>query len=183
MLVTLFVIRTAQHLAAPDRPESILIDWSAVGAIATIVAGFATIVGVAVAVITLVNQSRALQRTLASQTYHGLVAHFNEFQRMLVDDPALRRDLFERQPKELRAARRHQLNWLLGILFNWYEDAAVQTETWKIIPDHLAQHWKRMLAKELSSPFIADYWNHYGNRFHPQLSQWVDEVRNAQTGP
>lgn len=153
------------------------VPWDAVSALASLGGTALTLIAIVVAVLTLRHENRGLQRTLASQTYHGLVSHFNEFQRMLVENPRLRRNLFERAPERLTDAERHQVNWTLGILFNWYEDAALQSETWRVIPDDLAEHWRGMLATEMRSPAISNYWDRYGDRFHPRLRSWVEDAR------
>lgn len=139
-------IRSLVETPSPAPP--VAVDWGQVGAWATIITGALTLFSILVALIALIYQSRALRRTLASQTYHGLIEHFNEFQLLIVNDPHLRRDLFLKNPEKLSRLRRHRVHWALGILFNWYEDVALQSDHWKIIPDHLRTHWLLTLAHE-----------------------------------
>jgi len=167
-----------QGVETPAPVSNAVVDWSMLGAWATVITGVLTIISVTVAIVAVVHQSRALRRTLASQTYHSLIEHFNQFQVLIVNDPQLRRDLFSKHPRLLSRLRRHRVHWALGVLFNWYEDVALQSDSWLIIPDHLRTHWLLSLAHELDgNKTISDYWAKYGHRYHPLLGAWVTEAR------
>ncbi|BBX13051.1 hypothetical protein MNVM_21320 [Mycobacterium novum] len=172
------------------------VNWTAVTA-------FATIIAAGVAVRALMAQMRGLKQSLGSSTYQNLVQQFNEYQNLLMEHPELYWYIYKSSlsgeravPKKARArclrkfwcyyagssgiadrglagSYAQEVNWLLGILFNWYENAAIQTDRYAVIPQDVAQHWQNMLCHELRSPVIRNYWSTHGDHFHPLLGEWV----------
>jgi hypothetical protein len=147
------------------------LQWEAVSAVAALLAA-------TISIFALVVQVRGLKRSLASATYQELVRAFNDYQALMRQ----RADLYHAIYKERLGIRspnprmEHDVKWTLGHLFNWYESAAIQAELYRAIPTSLTSHWKAMLAHEMSSEVVRDYWSKYAERFHPALRKWADEV-------
>jgi hypothetical protein len=145
-----------------------VVRWEEITAVATAGAAF-------VALVTFAYQIMSLRRTLASTTYQELVKLFNEYQQLLSERPELYTAIYGEQP-ELSLQQGQlglQVKWVLGILLNWYESAAIQSGHYRAIPADIAEHWHRMLHYELSFPTIRAYWELDGQNFHPALAEWV----------
>jgi hypothetical protein len=141
----------------------------------TEVSAISALIAAVIALVAFAFQVRGLRRTLASSTYQNLVQQFNEYQRLMIDRPDLYKAIYKDKPgiQIHSETARQEVNWALGLLFNWYETAAIQSDRYKIIPRHVAKHWHQMLRHELRSPVLRAYWDTHGDYFHPALGEWA----------
>lgn len=142
------------------------IDWNAVAAIGAVLS-------VIVALIALWRQVQDLKQSIQSGTYQEIVRMFDEFSRLMVDQPALGQIIFARDATALDAEQEFRIDWVLAIRFDWFESVVIQQRKYKAIPQDIYDHWLGVLTTELKYPVIRQYWEKCHTYYHPLLQQEV----------
>jgi len=120
---------------------------------------------------------RALHGQLKSANYQQIVASFNDFSKLIVDNPKLERAIYSKE--YLPPATddfKHKVDWAIGIRFGWFESVVVQRRRYRLLSRSIYNHWCSILAKELDSPAMRRHWARSCDYYHPDLRKVVNRL-------
>lgn len=136
------------------------------------------------AIILFIYQARKTKETTHSTTYQEIVRMFDDFSRLMIENPKLAKIIYSSGPTKsgdvkvgLSECEGTQLDWLLAIRFDWFESVVVQKHRYNAIPPEVYDHWREVLKNELrSSTAMRQYWSYFGNYFHLDLKSLVADI-------
>ena len=139
-------------------------------------------VAAVVALVALWAQLRSLTRQLRSANYMQIVAAFNDFSKLLVDQPSLVDYIYHGKAvpaydKDLQ----HQVDWVIGIRFGWFEMVVLQRQEYKLLSENIVNHWMRILTRELDAPAMRAHWERGSSYYHPALRAEVAQILENKT--
>jgi hypothetical protein len=148
-----------------------MLDSTNVSIITTIMNFISNIVLI-ISVIFLYIQVKEMRKQIQSQVYQNIVQMFDEFSKIIMQNPRLARVIFN----DLKTNDQIQAEWLIFMRFDWFESIVIQKHKYNAIPDDIYNHWMDILRFELNIPLIREIWESSKMFYHPLLQNEVNRI-------